>query len=222
LFILAVLSYILSFPPFNLFFCIWFFPYLFLKSIEKDKKKKRFFKGLLIGTLINLYLTYWLANSLKIGGIGIIGQIFIVLIFSIYLGLFFGIFSYFSYYFRSIVVLSLIYSFLEFLKSNLFGGFPWGIMAHSQINFSPFIKIISLTGMYSVSFFIFFISLSVLKKKKFILSSIILFLIFIFGLFVFRYKNKGKELRIAVLQGGVKQEFKPVCLIFLLQNTDFI
>jgi apolipoprotein N-acyltransferase len=48
----------------------------------------------------------------------------------------------------------IVWTALEFLRSTLFGGFSWYMLAHSQHSILPLIQIADLTGAYGVSFLI--------------------------------------------------------------------
>ncbi len=43
---------------------------------------------------------------------------------------------------------------LEFLRGNLFSGFPWALLGHSQYRLLPLIQMVDLTGTYGLSFLV--------------------------------------------------------------------
>jgi apolipoprotein N-acyltransferase len=50
---------------------------------------------------------------------------------------------------------------LEYLRTYLFSGFPWALLADSQVKALPLIQIASVTGVYGVSFLIVLVNLTV-------------------------------------------------------------
>lgn len=53
-----------------------------------------------------------------------------------------------------VLTVPLAWTAVEFLRSTLFGGFAWYLLAHSQHTFLPLIQIADLTGAYGISFLI--------------------------------------------------------------------
>ncbi len=51
---------------------------------------------------------------------------------------------------------------VEMLQSHLFTGFPWNLLAVSQIEMIPVIQLASITGVYGVSFLVCWVSISLL------------------------------------------------------------
>ena len=51
---------------------------------------------------------------------------------------------------------------MEMLQSHLFTGFPWNLLAISQVDMIPLIQLASITGVYGLSFLICWVSLSLL------------------------------------------------------------
>lgn len=59
---------------------------------------------------------------------------------------------------------------LEMILSHIFGGFPWNLLGDSQYRIVPLIQFASFTGVYGVSFFIVWTSVSLLCAVTSILS----------------------------------------------------
>tara|TARA_B100001540_G_scaffold17944_1_gene15063 strand:+ start:831 stop:2069 length:1239 start_codon:yes stop_codon:yes gene_type:complete len=73
----------------------------------------------------------------------------------LFLGLFYGLFTFiFSFFnleknYRSILIFAFIFSLVEFVRGNILGGFPWNLIAYSWLEYTSFIQILSIIGVYS-------------------------------------------------------------------------
>jgi apolipoprotein N-acyltransferase len=157
---------------------------------------------------------------------------------TLYMGSYVGVFGFFfNFIFRrwNPVAASLAAPFLwvslEFIRSNLsFLSLPWALLAHSQYQYSSVIQISSLTGTYSISFFIVMVNaclaLAILALRTrlrpggalndFVYSKEELFFVMLttvaagvlvlsYGLLVLSKPVEGKELRVSVVQGNIEQ-----------------
>ena len=105
-----------------------------------------------------------------------------------FLGLFYGLITFtasklkLKKNFSSILIFSLIFAVVEFIRGFILGGFPWNLIVYSWTNYLNSIQILSLIGTYSfnlISITIFLLPLVILFKKnlKFKLLSLIFLLI---------------------------------------------
>ena len=201
--------YLLSFPPFNLFPLMWLFPPLLTKSIDGVVSwKERFLRGLLTGILINLGLFWWLGIAIRIGE-GNAGTVLAALLFlAVYQGLFFALFSVFSYFFISPFLLAALFTLIESARIYL-GGFPLGIVAASQASFLPLAQAAAFSGVAGITFMIFFVSLSIFERRERRIAIPLFSAALIYGLIQLRTDNtSGREISVALLQGGIRQEMK--------------
>ncbi len=176
----------------------------------QDKSPRRAFKlGLLTGTVSNLIGTYWLIGTLvRFGGFPtVVSAIFIVLL-SAYSGLSYGIFSYITTrlgYFKhhgvlSVLLIASVWTSIEYLYPFLF---PYTI-SNSQINYIPVIQIYDLFGIYSLTFVIVIVNLSLMRLIRYFkdgvklpvaemaLSALLIFLVIGYG--YSRIKTIDKEI----------------------------
>lgn len=103
----------------------------------------------------------------------------------------------------------------EFLRTHLFSGFPWALLAHSQAAALPLIQVSSLTGAWGVSFVLVLVQAWVIRIGVVRRSShccdlfvpILLVVVVFFG--IARLKNKpndaGRSFSVALLQGNIDQ-----------------
>ena len=147
-----------SLPPYSFFFINFItFPILyFFFLLNYSKGKWESFKiGWMFGFGYFISNLFWISNSLtfeeNFKPLIPISIIFIPL----FLGLFYGLATFFCYFFNlkknfsSILIFSLFFSIIEYLRSFLFGGFPWNLIAYSFTNYLEFLQILSYTGTYT-------------------------------------------------------------------------
>lgn len=122
------------------------------------------FDGLRIGFLTGIvhYLTllYWFVPFLNTyGPFPVLICMGILLLLSSYLAIYVGFFSMaITCIGRSITTLLFtvptLWVSLEFIRSLLFGGFPWELIGHTQYNALHIIQISDIVGVYGISFLI--------------------------------------------------------------------
>ena len=193
---------ILGFAPYHLTFVNFFtFPILLslillvkkrTQSKYRKKKSNRYFFsiGSAFGFGFFLLGNYWISISLTHDEIfrGLIPLA--VLLIPLFLSLFFGMTILITGFLIEknisfILLFSVIFSTLEFLRGNILTGFPWNLISYSWSSLTEVIQILSLIGSYSLSLisitffcapFIFF--QRKIFKKNIVFASILL-LIFV-------------------------------------------
>jgi len=98
---------------------------------------------------------YWITNSLTFEeNFKPLIPISLILI-PLFLGFFYGVVtlvcSFFSLNkkFSSILIFSIFFSLIEFVRSFILGGFPWNLIAFSWLDYLPFLQVLSYIGTYS-------------------------------------------------------------------------
>ncbi|MCP3899330.1 MAG: apolipoprotein N-acyltransferase, partial [Desulfobacteraceae bacterium] len=151
--------------------------------------------------------------------------ILLCLYFALYFALFsliIGIFKYNSLFMPFLA--ACLWVTLEYLRTYIFTGLPWGITGYSQYLNNYFIQIADVTGIYGISFFIILINALVTliiinlkkNKKKIFLSSLYIVIVFtaVFSYGITRTKKIDKHItkadytKIAVIQGNIRQDVK--------------
>ena len=150
----------LSLPPYNFFYLNFLsFPLLllFYLSLEIKKSFSSFFYGWIFGFVYFFSNIYWIANSLTVEEIFKPLIPFAITIIPLFLGIFYGISFLIFFYFKpkkkieSIFLFALIFSFIEYLRGHVFGGFPWNLISFSLVEINQFIQILSYIGTYSLN-----------------------------------------------------------------------
>ncbi len=182
----------------------------FILFLWKSKSvTKTYFANLLI-YLACAFGLYWIFISLNYyGNLSPILSIISTLILALYVSIFYLIAGYLvrKFKLRPIEVAALI-CFLEWLRSQLFGGFPWLDTGIIQID-SPISNFATIFGVYGVTF-LTILSAELLIKFKWqstIKALSIIFFGFFLQLFSF-VEPRGEKLNVALLQGSIPQQLK--------------
>ena len=204
-----------SLPPYSFFFINFItFPILyFFFLLNYSKGKWESFKiGWMFGFGYFISNLFWISNSLtfeeNFKPLIPISIIFIPL----FLGLFYGLATFFCYFFNlkknfsSILIFSLFFSIIEYFRSFIFGGFPWNLIAYSFTNYLEFLQILSYTGTYAfnllcITLFLIpsLIFFNYKKKNKILLlfsTTLILSINFIYGSSVIKKNEEIKKIKL--------------------------
>ncbi len=228
----------LSFPRVQFYLLAWVAIVPLMVSIKQMNCKQAFYAGLTAGMAFFLSLIYWIVPTLDIyGGLPFFLAVPILLLFALYLGLYSGIFA---LVFNLLNIDSVLMPFkaaavwvgIEYLRSFLFTGFPWGSLGYSQYMNIHIIQIADITGVYGVSFLIVMtntvfsmIWISTVRSeqyterpgiKKIILSFVCVLIIgmavSIYGIkrldTIFQKEKKSDKVIVSVIQGNINQSVK--------------
>ena len=199
-----------SLPPYNLFFINFFtypiFLYVLINSISG--KFKFFLIGWTFGTSYFISNLYWITNSLTFYDSYKYIIPFAIILIPSFLGLFYGLATFLCSIFNlqnkisSLLIFSLFFGSIEFLRSFILGGFPWNLILFSISSQLSSLQILSYLGTYSFNLILITIyllpSLIFLKHKNFtkslilILSSFLVLVNIIYGNYNIK-KFKKKE-----------------------------
>ena len=203
-FLLGAIS-IIGFAPFNFtfinFFTFSFFLFLILqvkKRTQSRYRKKRsvryfFSLGCAFGFGFFLFGNYWISISLThdetFSHLIPLTVILIPFFLSIFFGLAISIVGPFSEKNISFVLFfSLIFSIFEFLRGNLFTGFPWNLISYTWSWSIESIQLLSLIGTYSLSLIsITFFCIPFIFFQKEIRKKNIIFLFLFLIAFIINY-----------------------------------
>ena len=155
LFLICLLLGILtsfSLPPYNLYFINFFtLPVLLYILVNYvDKKTISFFVGWVFGFGYFISNLYWITNSLTFDLNFKFIIPFALILIPLFLGIFYGLVTFLSSFFNlknnlsSVLIFSIFFGGIEFLRSFIFGGFPWNQLVFSISNNLPSLQILSL------------------------------------------------------------------------------
>ena len=170
-----------SLPPYNYFVINFFtFSLLFIFLLNKDilsKKNFDYFKyGWLFGFGYFFSSLYWITIALTFDkNFKILIPISLILIPS-FLAIFYGCALYIFSFFKNskktslVLIFSVLFGIIEFIRGNILTGFPWNLFVFSFSNNLEFIQILSVLGTYSLNMICvtFFIipAIFILRKTK--------------------------------------------------------
>jgi apolipoprotein N-acyltransferase len=173
--ILSAILQIVIFPLPNLYVLSWIAIAPLLVAILRARKPETlqlrgeaklrpatptqaFFLGYLCGIIWYVGTCYWIYSTMKqFGGINAAGAAGLLLLFSLYLALYHGLFGLvISLLAKSSVRLAMVLSpfvwvAVELVRTRL-TGFPWDLLGITQVDNIPVARIARFTGVYGVSF----------------------------------------------------------------------
>ncbi len=152
-----------SLPPYNIIFInfitLSLLFYIYINNYQKGKCQS-FFIGWFFGFGFFLSSLYWITNSLTFDDSLKNFIPFAFFLIPAFLGIFYGLITLISFFFNlrknytSILIFSIIFAIIEFLRGFIFGGFPWNLFVYSLIEYNYFIQILSLIGTHSLNLFV--------------------------------------------------------------------
>ena len=162
LFLICLLLGILtsfSLPPYNFVFINFLTLPLLLYILVNyvDRKATSFFVGWVFGFGYFISNLYWITNSLTFDVNFKFIIPFALILIPLFLGIFYGLVTFLSNFFNlknkfsSILIFSIFFGGIEFLRSFIFGGFPWNLVVFSLSNNLPSLQILSYVGTYSLN-----------------------------------------------------------------------
>ena len=166
-FLIGAIS-VLSFEPFNLTFLNFFsFPFLLfliliLKKATSSKYRNKktnkyfFYLGCSFGFGFFLFGNYWISISLthdeEFKNLIVLSLLLVPLFLSLFFGLVTLIIGPFARKNITFILLfSIIFSLVEFLRGNILTGFPWNLISYTWSWSLESIQILSYIGTYSFS-----------------------------------------------------------------------
>ena len=218
----------LGFAPIYLFFTFFFSIDFFLGEILKfhNNRKKCFLFGWCFGFGYFLGNCYWLVSPLTFEFPKYIALIpFAITVAPAILGCYIGLiavamFSIISKYKINnnlivAIIFSLLWGFMEIIRSYFFIAFPWNLIAYSwgfhRIMFQS-VNIIGTFGLCFVVIFVYTMYFTLKREKKYYcVYCLILFFIFLFGsirLFQEKKDNDKLNLAVRIIQPNFSQQEK--------------
>ena len=152
----------LSLSPYNFFIINFFtfslfFSFLFKKLNKKIDKKVYFFYGWIFGFAYFLTNLYWITISLTFEDQFSFLIPFALILVPFFLAIFYGLVTITFILFKpkniisSFFLFSLLFGLVEFIRGNIFTGFPWNLIIYSFSEKINFLSALSLIGTYSLN-----------------------------------------------------------------------
>lgn len=201
-------------PGNNLWFIAYFALLPMLASISLTRLG--FLTGWAYGSLYFFINIRWITNAVSdFGNAPYIIGLLVTIAFSLFLGLFWGIFGYiYKKKKRANFLMAGVIVALEVARSTLLTGFPMLNLSHTQYSFLPAIQIAEVAGSYGISLIIAYVNLSLAsfvmdRNKQSILFALLLVgASFIYGFSVQGRDYAGNNLNISIIQPAYSQAEK--------------
>jgi apolipoprotein N-acyltransferase len=226
-----------AFPKIDFSWCAWFALVPLLIAIRDATPRQGFLLAMIAGTVHYIGLLYWLVYTMHTYGyLPIYQSVALLLVMAMYLSIFWGCFGWFTvaniHSPSQLWLLPTIWTALEYIRTYLLTGFPWGFLGHSQYKQIWIIQIADLIGVYGITFLLVSINIamfmcfaSFLKyrwKGKFIrfrtvfisilASGLMITATFYYGQYRINAVNqslkKAPKVKIALIQGNIDQSIK--------------
>ncbi len=155
------LLYPLCFPNLDLGFLAWVVLVPLHLALEDASPKQAFWLGWLTGLIGSTGVLYWVITVMHLyGKVPLPIAVALMLLLTTYVGLFVAMYSigfiWLRRTFPTLIVLAApcLWVSLEWMRTHLFAGFPWGLLGYSQYQWLPVIQIVDRTGVYGLSFLV--------------------------------------------------------------------
>jgi len=231
--IVSAILYILAFPNFNQAWLAWvaLVPLTFIA--RRSSRREAFSWGWLTGTLAYSGILYWLITTFQAAHLSIPLACLCLLLLAGYLGLYWGAWAWFLSRAHSGAPLQFpligaaAWVALEYLRTYLFSGFPWTLLADSQVKVLSIIQIASVTGVYGVSFLVVLVNLTIVaviaseakqsvtnharsprSLRSLAMTAGLVLICYLFGLHRLHQPSapsSDRPVKVALLQGSVDQ-----------------
>lgn len=222
--VLSGIMIIFSHAPLSIFPMAFFCLVPLLVSLHREKPQRSFKKGFISGVVAYIGLIYWVTVAMnRYGGLDMFTSILIMLLLAFYMAVYVGVFCYVITILEVKYSLSILFSapfvwvILEYIRGFFLTGFPWALIAYSQYNFLPLIQVVSITGVYFISFLIVAVNCVFYyiwsKKKAHLPYSLfvaaLFFLSIVYGIIRLNEKTEyGDKKSVAIIQGNIPQNVK--------------
>ncbi|WP_373499723.1 apolipoprotein N-acyltransferase [Desulfococcus sp.] len=147
-------------PDVDMHWVAWFALAPLMTSLRGASARTAFRRGMVAGMVHYLTLIYWLVYTMRTYGglpwhLAVPPLILLSAYLSIYVGLFAMVWARLAKgVFVAVFAAPALWTGLEYLRSFLFSGFPWGLLGYSQYGNLHLIQISDIFGVYGVSFLI--------------------------------------------------------------------
>ncbi len=207
----------LSLPPYSLPFIGFVSLIPFFKALDDGAGIK---ESLIYGSFTYFLIMHWLVKSIsRYGGIPWIASASMVVLLSLYNGLYIAAFSFlYRRLPKNALLLSSCFLTLEYVRANLLTGLPWGSLGLNLERPIQMMQIASIFGLKGCTFAVALVNILLYKSIKeerprnLVISGILILSLFLFGSVRLKSKKNGencpKILNVALCQPNVDQGVK--------------
>jgi len=157
----------LSFPKSDLGLLAWIALVPLHWALDGKSKAQAFWIGWLSGTIAFTGMMAWVVTTMNTyGKVPLVISYGIMLLLTIYLGLYVGLYSAGAVWFRTLIpryglfAVPCLWVTLELIRTYALSGLPWGLLGYSQYRQIEVIQIADHMGVYGVSFLIVLVNVA--------------------------------------------------------------
>ena len=157
----------LSFPKSDLGLLAWIALVPLHWALDGKSKAQAFWIGWLSGTIAFTGMMAWVVTTMNTyGKVPLVISYGIMLLLTIYLGLYVGLYSAGAVWFRTLIpryglfAVPCLWVSLELARTYVLSGLPWGLLGYSQYRQIEVIQIADHMGVYGVSFLIVLVNVA--------------------------------------------------------------
>ncbi len=157
----------LSFPKSDLGLLAWIALVPLHWALDGKSKAQAFWIGWLSGTIAFTGMMAWVVTTMNTyGKVPLVISYGIMLLLTIYLGLYVGLYSAGAVWFRTLIpryglfAVPCLWVSLELVRTYVLSGLPWGLLGYSQYRQIEVIQIADHMGVYGVSFLIVLVNVA--------------------------------------------------------------
>jgi len=157
----------LSFPKSDLGLLAWIALVPLHWALDGKSKAEAFWIGWLSGTIAFTGMMAWVVTTMNtFGKVPLVISYGIMLLLTIYLGLYVGLYSAGAVWFRTLIpryglfAVPCLWVTLELIRTYALSGLPWGLLGYSQYRQIEVIQIADHMGVYGVSFLIVLVNVA--------------------------------------------------------------
>lgn len=157
----------LSFPNYDLGLLAWIALVPLHWALDGKSKIEAFWIGWLSGTIAFTGMMAWVVTTMNTyGKVPLVISYGIMLLLTVYLGLYVAIYSAGAVWFRSLIpryglfAVPCLWVSLELIRTYALSGMPWGLLGYSQYRQIEIIQIADHMGVYGVSFLIVLVNVA--------------------------------------------------------------
>lgn len=210
--VLSALLIGLSFPPSPLGFVAYFSLIPLIIALKGKELYLAFKIGYLYGLISNSILLFW------VGWATVPGAISAVILLCLYTAFLCWLYTLVQRRWGdgALFFFPFLWVAMEYVRSLTEISFPWLNLSYTQTYYLPLIQHASLWGNYAISFWILWLNIlgyllirNPRRWKAYLVLFAVLFILpYIYGMKVMTQPVKGKEIKIALLQGNIEQKIK--------------
>lgn len=209
---LSALLFSSAFPPLPLGFVAYFSLVPLIIALEDKKPSEAFRIGYLFGLISNSLLLFWVGWATVLGTVA---ALVLLCLYNAFLCWFYSLIQKRSKE-TAVFFFPFLWVAMEYVRSLTEMSFPWLNLSYTQTYYLKLIQHASLWGNYAISFWVLWLNLLVYfliknrKKWRFaiLLFAILIILPYIYGSWVMFERTKQEGIKIALLQGNMKQKIK--------------